>query len=147
MRKAAIFSGINSSFHGQSFRKSHPVQKRIDTHQLQAERDQIWAAAVALYRQGQRWWLTDEEEAIASHQRQEYETHDPWEDEVSHYIEGKDQVSIAEILDKALGMEKSKYNSSSQTRIRNILKRLKWSPEKNPRWHQGKRQRLWAPDF
>lgn len=42
------------------------VSERIDLDRVKADRDQLWAEAVALYKAGERWWFTDEEEMVAA---------------------------------------------------------------------------------
>ncbi|MEL6224619.1 MAG: virulence-associated E family protein, partial [Cyanobacteria bacterium J06627_8] len=50
-----------------------PVQHRIDLDLLQQERDQIWAAALALYQSGYPVFLNEDEEAIASELNASYQ--------------------------------------------------------------------------
>lgn len=42
------------------------VSERIDLARVKADRDQLWAEAVALYKAGERWWFTEEEEMLAA---------------------------------------------------------------------------------
>ena len=38
-----------------------PEEHKIDVAWVKANRDQLWAEAIALYNKGEEWWLTDKE--------------------------------------------------------------------------------------
>lgn len=52
----------------------------IDLAWTHANRDQLWAEAVAAYRSGEQWWLTEEEEALARVAQEGHRETDPFED-------------------------------------------------------------------
>ncbi len=68
------------------------VEKNVDIQWLEQNRDQIWAAAVHLYQQGETWWLTSEEEKQATEINQDFLDALPFEDEILELVEGKDKV-------------------------------------------------------
>lgn len=59
----------------------------IDVAAIEADRDQLWAEALALYRQGVRWWLTPNIEAIASEKQASFVEVDIWEELISEWLE------------------------------------------------------------
>lgn len=94
----------------------------IDRDKLKADRDQLWAEAVQLYRDGHPWWLeTSELEALAKAEAAERQEEDPWAEHVQSFIERRDSVSIADVLE-GLGLEKSRWGRGEQMRIAAILK-------------------------
>jgi predicted P-loop ATPase len=120
-----------------------PVAKPLDREMLEKERDLIWAAAVDLYRKGEPWWLTDEEEALISDERQVFEMPDPWHDLIADYVEFRDEVSAAEILETVIKLPIDRYDRSSSMRVAAVLKKLGWAQHKHPVTRRGKRERVW----
>jgi len=103
-----------------------PVQKRIDVALLRKERDRIWAAAVALYRSGEQWHLTDAEEKIAQTIAEEFQFHDSWRDGIVAWAEFKTEITISEVLDDLFKIEAGKHEKASQMRVADILKQEGW---------------------
>lgn len=63
-------------------------------------RDQLWAEAKALYKNGEKWWLTDARDlAAVAAARDEMREVSPQADRIAVYIQGKDQISINDMLD------------------------------------------------
>lgn len=114
-----------------------PVQKTIDCQLLAQERDKIWAAAVALYRKGEQWWLTSQEEAQSSELNQPFHVEDPWLSHVRGYIDslpllgGTIKVYIGDILENRLQLDKGKQERASQMRVASILKRLGFTKQRD----------------
>lgn len=106
---------------------------------LRAERDQIWAEAVACYRAGHPWWVErDEAELFAVEQDQRYQA-DMWEEPIIAYLSqptAGESVTGAQILEKALNIDPSHWGKPEQMRVGKIMHRLKW-----PRRRQSKPDR------
>lgn len=120
-----------------------PVEKEIDIAQLKKERDQIWAAATALYKSGQIWHLTSDESGLMSESRKQYEATDTWEDTILDWLEGKEEVSVQDILSNLLGLDLNQQDKRYQMRVRDVLIRANWRQRPNPVFHKGKRVRTW----
>ena len=75
------------------------VENNVDIQWLEQNRDQIWAAAVHLYRQNEKWWLTPEEEKQVVEVNQNFLDALPFEDEILELVEGKDKVHTTWIVD------------------------------------------------
>lgn len=58
------------------------VSGSVDLDGIERARDQLWAEAVALYRQGEQWWLTDAEEEAARVEQEKRYSRDPWADAI-----------------------------------------------------------------
>jgi hypothetical protein len=120
-----------------------PVYQKIPITLLEQERDSIWAASVSLYKSGVKWYLTDEEEAAAEFIRKDFETQDPWQEDIAKYVEGRDQISISDLCQQALGLETSKRDPATQRRVAGILKKLGWQQGGVKRGLNGLRMRNW----
>lgn len=99
----------------------------IDTDALAADRDQLFAEAVHLYRAGEPWWPDRDFEAahIRPEQEARYEA-DAWEQAVLEKIANIRQVTILSIAREALSIETQKIGTADQRRIAAILERLGW---------------------
>jgi len=68
-------------------RRFWPVKcTKIDLETAKAERDQLWAEAVALYQSGEQWWLTDKEEVEAKEVQSDRTVDNPWVVRVSKFL-------------------------------------------------------------
>jgi predicted P-loop ATPase len=122
-----------------------PLAGNINLNLAEQLRDQIWAAAVAAYRAGEQWWLTSDEKQLADEANKFFRISDTWEEFISTYVRSRQFVTVAEVLDKALGIEPSKQDKSAQMRTSAILRRLGW--DKGKCWVAGTWKRGWInPD-
>jgi len=124
----------------------------IDLDALWRDRDQLWAEAVARYREGAIWWL-DEPELIAAANAQQdkryqtdawdgridrwlcfdrrrvnhgYGSFDDWRDEEVERPSPLTDVSVGEILERALGIEAARWTRADQMRVTAYLKARGW---------------------
>ena len=121
-------------------RRYWPVMcTKVSLDGLRAERDQLWAEAVACYRAGHPWWVErDEAEIFAAEQDQRYQA-DMWEEPIIAYLSqptAGESVTGAQILEKALNIDPSHWGKPEQMRVGKIMHRLKW-----PRRRQSKPDR------
>lgn len=100
--------------------------KFVNNEQLLAERDNLWAAAVQAYNAGERWHLTNTEEALLSEGNKRYEVSDDWMEIVEEFISGRNAVTAMEILTEALDFEEKAITRKESLRITNILTSLEW---------------------
>lgn len=107
-----------------------PVLKEINLETLRQERDQIWAVALALYLQGEQWWLTREEQAISTAANDEWRSDDPWSDRIAAYIKDFDFVTVSQVLESAVQVEIGRQGKAEQMRVSAILKRLSWRKDR-----------------
>ena len=104
---------------------------RILIDDLRRDRDQLWAEAVARYRAGERWWLDTAELVLAAEQEQadRYEG-DAWDELMAKWIEGRESVSIDEILTMCLDKAKGTWTQSDKNRVSRSLRALGWERHK-----------------
>ena len=80
-------------------------EEKIDLAQLKQERDSIWSAAVAAYRNGETWWLSNEEEKLSTQNNQIFEIVDEWQGAIAiKFVYLGDRVRINGILTRYLLM-------------------------------------------
>ena len=99
----------------------------IDIPRIQAEREQLFAEAVYLFKNGATWW---EMPPSTQDEQEERRQVDPWESKILNYIETKHQVTTNEILDFCLQIEAGKQTKFDEMRVGNILKLLGWERKK-----------------
>jgi predicted P-loop ATPase len=109
---------------------------------LRRDRDQLFAEALKLYRDGVQWWPDKEFEAkhISPEQHKRYEA-DPWEDPIGEYLARTSAgVLVSQIAKDVLGFDGySRLGTADARRIAAILER--------EGWERGKRQlngRFWT---
>ncbi|MFM7424468.1 MAG: VapE domain-containing protein, partial [Elainella sp.] len=123
-----------------------PVKKRIDLELLEQERDQIWAAAVALHFRGEPHWLDLEAEAAAATATAAYENSDPWEGAILDYLDGagRSETAVEDLLSIVLQIELKDLDRGKQMRVADILKRADWTRTDRREIRNGKRVRIWV---
>jgi predicted P-loop ATPase len=99
----------------------------IDIGALTRDRDQLFAEAVHLYRQGSRWWpdADFERQFIAPEQEARYEA-DAWEEAIKGFLTGKEKTTVLEVARDALNIELRRIGTADQRRITAALERLGW---------------------
>lgn len=113
----------------------------IDVEALARDRDQLWAEAVARYKNREKWWLeTPALEALATAEQAKRFKADAWREPIEKWIGRKKSVGVAEVLHGALGIAPANQTHRAEIRVANILTSLgftKYRP--NPKG--GSRQR------
>ncbi|MDZ4875186.1 MAG: hypothetical protein CLLPBCKN_004582 [Chroococcidiopsis cubana SAG 39.79] len=119
-----------------------PVQKGVDLHQLQQERDRIWAAAVTLYKAGEPWWLSQKEEELSSDLISEYQIVDPWQEAIARFVADCTIITTEQVLRDCIDLALEKRGKETENRVGAILKQLGWTRER--RSINGKQKRVWV---
>lgn len=103
---------------------------------LRDMREQIFAEAVQLYKQGMNWWATkDQQNLLISPQQEERELHDVWEIVIYQWLENtctKYEVTSLDVLVGALKMEVSKIDGARQSamRVGVCMRKLGWTKKR-----------------
>ncbi len=95
----------------------------INCNRIERDRDQLWAEAAHRFRAGQKWWLeTPELEALATAEQAARYMADIWTQPIKRWLgEHRADVSVAEVLEGALGIKPPDQSHSAQIRVVNIL--------------------------
>jgi predicted P-loop ATPase len=116
----------------------------IDIEGLAADRDQLFAEAVHLYRRGTPWWPDKdfERQHIAPEQAARYEA-DAWEEPIARHLATVTRTTISEIAVGALGFNgHSRIGTADQRRIAAVLTQSGWKQHRDNRgrWWERARQ-------
>jgi predicted P-loop ATPase len=78
----------------------------IDLAGIVADRDQLWAEAMALYRQDVKWWLPPAIEAIAAERQEAFAETDVWDTLIARWIaeRGRRPFTMEELFAKETGI-------------------------------------------
>lgn len=85
--------------------------------------------ALLLMNPHQQWWPTEEEMIEIKRLNQNFQEIDAWEDEISHWIKGREYVSSYEILSDLLKFEPNQIKKPEQMRVMRILTGLGWKKD------------------
>lgn len=107
-------------------RRFWPVEVvHVDEVALRADRDQLWAEAVHLFKEGRPWYL---ESAEMNNEAMKVQAHhtidDPWLDVVEEFVIGRGSVSAREVLTQGLGVVVDQIKMSDGKRISQIMQKL-----------------------
>ena len=132
-----------------------PIEKHflVPLNLLDEERDRIWAAAVALYKDNlkkrqrnkfeqEAWRLSPLEWKAAANVAENYQAQDAWLPKIAAYVEGKESVLVPAVLSDAIGMDLDRQDKAAQMRVSATLTQLGWESKRV--WIDGRRVRGWA---
>lgn len=131
----------------------------VDIPGIAAQRDQLWAEAVALFGDGYPWWLLP---ADAVEQQEDRFAEDSWQGPIQRWLAGRapdnaypSRIALAgdgvgltwttttELLGWPLSIEVGKHGKPEQMRVAAIMRRLRWKPDRP--MVNGYRERRWVP--
>jgi predicted P-loop ATPase len=103
----------------------------INIKALATDRGQIFAEAVARYRQGEQWWPDKEFERthIMPEQAARYEA-DAWEEDIETYLLSSTRVTVGQVAKDALHIDTPRIGRADQNRIIAAMGRLGWKRER-----------------
>lgn len=97
----------------------------VKLDELTQDREQIWAEAVDLYRNGARWWLDRLDERAAAAVVATRAAEDPWEADVARVVDGLSEVSTRDIF-QLLDIGLERQSKADAMRITGALTRAGW---------------------
>ena len=86
---------------------------------------------------------TPELEALAIAEQEARFVIDLWEDDVRVWVGDRSDVSVAEILEHAIGVAPERHSQAAQTRIAKILKGRLGFTKYRPQTAKGRENRYW----
>jgi hypothetical protein len=112
---------------------------------VRAQRDQLWAEAVAAFDAGERWWLEADEDAVLDRTRQAYEQRDPWEDLITEIVHEKSGITTNWILEQ-LHVDMKDRNRGHQMRVAAVMGSARLGYVKRKPVVDGRRAWVWVKD-
>ncbi len=109
--------------------------------ELRDDRDQIWAEAVARFKDGMPWWVLQEERDTFELEQQLRYVGDAFEQKVGDFLAGKTETTMLEVLAECLKLDPSKWTRAEQSRIGEVLQALGWEKKRHA---TGKREYYYA---
>lgn len=107
------------------------------------DRDQLWAQALAEYRQGLPWWLTPTEDALARDQQQDRLECDPWAEALEEWLAGQTEpFTMLQSLGALAGPKTAaQLDQRDMNRMAKVLRKLGYEPCRAR--DGGKRTKKW----
>jgi predicted P-loop ATPase len=108
----------------------------IDLPALRRDRDQLFAEAVSLYRNGVPHWPDAElAQLIAKEGSKRTAVGDPWDEAIAEHLAAGKPVTVGEVLKNAILLTEATMSTEHQRRVIRSLARLGW--RKGPRMAHG----------
>jgi predicted P-loop ATPase len=118
----------------------------VDRDAIERDRDQLWAEAVARFKAGAKWWLeTPHLEALATAEQTARFRSDSWQAPIAEWLGKRQDTSVAEVLEHALGLAPSEQNRSAQMRVADILTNLDFTKHR-PNKEGARQNRYWRAE-
>ena len=119
----------------------------IPWQQLANERDSLWSAAIAAYRNNVGYEFSRDEISAISEYIQEFGDPDPWLDKVTVYVSDKNEVTAVQVLTNALELDPRSQGRREGRRVADVLQSLGWrrlvTTKKDPLTSKRKSVRVW----
>lgn len=116
---------------------------QIDHQKISETRDQCFAEAASLLANGATWWEMPVADTLAEQEaRREM---DAWEDEIEHFLLGRSEVLLADILSDLLQIPIDRQDKQVQSRCAKALRVLGWVRCHYKVSRAGRQVRLWVP--
>jgi predicted P-loop ATPase len=119
-----------------------PLPKPVDIEALRLERDRLWAAAVALHKQGEDIYLPKEQDEQRNEINKIFRADDPWEEAIAEYLQFENETKITDILASCLKIDIERHDRRSQTRVAEVLRAIGWEKKhtmKGKVWAKSKK--------
>lgn len=108
-------------------RRYWPVRAiEINLDGLRAARDQLWAEAVAAFKDGEAWWETPTDVEMFRAEQESRFINDAYTDEIAKGLLGRKQVTMTEILGDILKLDIAKWTMPEQQRVGRSMTQLAW---------------------
>lgn len=118
----------------------------IDLEGLAAVRDQLFAEAVAMFKAGERWHPTaEEQDRLFAPEQALREYDDPWEGKIENWLRllVENKTTVGDVLTDCLRIETGKQTQANSIQVGKILTRLGWKKSRPGADEDSKRVRYY----
>ena len=105
----------------------------IDVATIDRDRDQLWAEALTLFKNGAPWWLNGDATVLAREEQADRHVDDPWQKSITNHLEDKDRTSVTEILEHVIDKPKERWTQLDQNRVAACLRAAGFDRTRGPR--------------
>jgi predicted P-loop ATPase len=99
---------------------------RIDIDRIAKDRDQLWAEAVAHFREGTPWWVQQEEAASVEVEQERRTDVDIWTAVIAPLLQARTSITELEVFE-AIGIPKKDADIRHAARVGRVMKKLGWT--------------------
>jgi len=99
----------------------------IDLAKIERKRDLLWAEAVQRFRDGEQWWLTEDENALAVREQDQRMQGDAWEDTIAAALIDTFTYTSAQILSDIIKMPIAQHDQRAKDRVAAVMADLGWT--------------------
>lgn len=128
-------------------RRFWPVRVgKIEIGFAEEQRDQIWAEAVHAFSQGERWWLSTEEESLLDTAHEQHRIRDAWEVPILAWANSQlGPFTTADVLAKAVEKAVGQWTRQDEMRVSAVLKANSWvrKTDRGASEARGKSSKTW----
>jgi putative DNA primase/helicase len=97
----------------------------IDRDGIERDRGQLWAEAIAQFKNGAKWWLeTPELEELAVIEQLARLKKDAWQDLIERWLGKRKETSVGEVLKGALKIPPQEQTQTAFNRVAAVLTSL-----------------------
>jgi predicted P-loop ATPase len=108
-------------------RRMWPVEvTKIEIEALAKDAQQLWAEAVAAYKDGEQWWLDEDENVYAQIAQQLRYEEDPYGQMIDEYVITRTQVTTLDVMESCLKIEPERRSAIVNRRIASHLHSKGW---------------------
>ncbi|WP_338608074.1 virulence-associated E family protein [Pelagibacterium nitratireducens] len=122
------------------------ISGNIDLAALEGSREQLFAEAVVAYRQGEPWYFSAAEAALAQSEQSERVVTDSWQEPIRRFCASNEVsgqlITMERIVSEGLRLPYQHQNTGVTKRVKSILRTLGFRPTRNAtqRWYERKPQ-------
>lgn len=116
-------------------RRFHPVKcGAIDLTGLSRDRDELWAEAVQMYNDEQKWWpVGKRENGLCKVEQDKRYMADEWENVIKRWLNDNpaaDELTLTDIMTRCFHFSAREWNRSHEMRVSKCLKRIGMNKKK-----------------
>ena len=113
---------------------------------IAANRDQLWAEAVARFRAGEIWWIDSAElGAMAAEEQQERYDEDAWQPIIGDWAQDREYVTVEQVLSHCVDKQPRDWTQGDKNRVARCLRAIGWIRKRAAQDESGRREWRYCP--